>query len=152
MSLRKTDRAQCFRHSTVQQSIVKWFFVLLLVMVALNLHPYRVRFSVTAMSTRKNICAVGVDDALALRCLIINTILDNDFFGGDSDVSDAASGSADSDSDEDSDLEPRAQRVCGDENSKAGGSVDENVALWRHLKLYLVIYNYFHCAMGVVQF
>ena len=25
------------------------------------------------------------------------------------------------------DLGPRAQRVCGDENSKAGGSVDENV-------------------------
>ena len=62
MSLRKTERGQCFGHSTVQQSIVKWFFVLLLVMVAFSLHPYRVRFSVTAKSKRKNICAVGVDD------------------------------------------------------------------------------------------
>ena len=57
-------------------------------------------------------------------------ILGDDIFGGDSDVSDAASGSADSDSDEDSDLEPRAQRVCGNENSKTGGSVDENIILW----------------------
>ena len=44
------------------------------------------------------------DESLALL-----DILDNDFFGGDSDVSDAASGSADSDFDEDSDLEPHAQ-------------------------------------------
>ena len=101
---------------------MKWFFVLLLVMVAFSLRPYRIRFSVTAMSTRKYMCAVGVDD----ESLALLDILDDDFFGGDSDVSDTASGSADSDSDEDSDLEPRA-RVCGDENSKAGGSVDENV-------------------------
>ena len=65
------------------------------------------------------------DESLALL-----DILDDDFFGGDSNVSDAASGSADSDSDEDSYLEPRAQRVCEDENSMAGGSVDESVASW----------------------
>ena len=52
------------------------------------------------------------DESLALF-----DILDNDFFGGDS---------ADSDSDEDSDLEPYV-RVCGDEDSHTGGSVDENV-------------------------
>ena len=91
----------------------------------INLNPYRGRFSVTAMSTRKNICAVGVAD----ESLTLLDILDEDFFGHDSDVSDAASGSADSDSHEDSDLEPRAQRVSGDENSKAGSSVDENVIL-----------------------
>ena len=55
-------------------------------------------------------------------------------FGGDSD---AASGSADSDSDGDTDLELRAQQVCGDENSRTGGSVDGNVVSWSHLKIYV---------------
>ena len=76
--------------------------------------------------SKKSIWAVGVDD----ESLALLDILDNDFFGGDSDVSDAASGSADSDSGEDSDLEPNAQRVCGDENSETGGSVDGNFVSW----------------------
>ena len=44
-------------------------------MNAFSLHPYRVRFSTTAMSKRKNMCAVGVDD----ESLGLLDILDDDF-------------------------------------------------------------------------
>ena len=115
MNLRKTDCAQCYEHSPVQQSIVKWFFVLLLVMVAFSLHLYSVRFSATVRSKRKSICAAGVDDESLARL----DLLDNNVFGGDSDVSDAASSS--------NDLESCAQQICVDENLETGESEDEKI-------------------------
>ena len=82
------------------------------------------------MSKWKNICAVCVGD----ESLAQLDILDKRFFGGDSDVSDAASGSADSDSHKDSDLQPRTQRVR-DETSETGGSVDENAVSWWRVQI-----------------